>query len=120
MRKLKVPVLVENSDLPKKMKQREFKIWFDKAHYEFIPKFDFWVEGFILISDVEYSANYYYLYAFIGSSKYYDYAIIKTDDFHFKTYAGWKKAVKAMAAQLVKRWKAWVRGLYEAELRGNA
>lgn len=113
MRKLKVPILVENADLPETMTQREFEICFDKAHYEFVPKFEFLVEGFRIIADVDYSANDYYLYAFIGPSKYYDNALVKTDDFHFRTYAGWKKAVKAMAAQLVKRWKAWVRALYE-------
>lgn len=115
MKKLKVPVLVEDADLPKTMKKREFEICFDKANYDFVPEFEFLVEGFRIIADVDYSANDYYLYAFIGSSKYYDYAIIKTDDFHFRAYAEWKKAVKAMAAQLVKRWKAWVRGLYVEE-----
>lgn len=45
MKKLKVPVLVWNADVPKTMKQREFEICFDKAHYEFVPEFEFEADG---------------------------------------------------------------------------
>lgn len=114
MRKLKVPVLVENAELPKTMNQREFEICFDKAHYEFVPEFEFKADGLSLISSIGNDDHVSYLYAYIvgGDDRYYENALVKTEYFHFRTYAEWKKAVKAMAAQLVKRWKAWVRWLY--------
>ena len=117
MRKLKVPVLVENADLPETMKQREFEICFDKAHYEFVPEFEFDADGLSLISSIDNDDDGEYVYAYIvgGEDRYYENALVKTDDFHFRTYAGWKKAVKDMTVQLIKRWKEWVRGLYMEE-----
>lgn len=117
MKKLKVPVLVENAGLPETMKQREFEAHFYKADYDFIPEFKFEADGLSLISLTDYDDEGEYMYAYIvgGEDTYYDNALVRTDDFHFRTYAGWKKAVKAMAAQLAKRWEALVRGLYVEE-----
>lgn len=117
MKKLKVPVLVENEDLPETMTKKEFEAKFRSENYEFVPHFDFDVENLYIISSTDIDSQGDFVYAYIVGIKerYYDYAIITTDDFHFRTYAGWKKAVKAMVAQLVKRWKAWVRGLYKEE-----
>lgn len=116
MKKLILPELIKNTDLPEKMSQKEFEEMLDEHYYEFNPMFRFDVDGLRLVCSIDTCDEGDYMYAYIvGAEQYYDYAIIATDDFQFRTYAQWKKAVKAMAAQLVKRWKAWVSGLYVEE-----
>lgn len=116
MKKLILPELKQNNDLPDKMSQKEFEEMLDERHFKFVPEFEFEADGLSLIPATDYDNKGEYMYAYIvgGEATYYDNALVKTDDFHFRTYAGWKKAVKDMTAQLIKRWKEWVRGLYEA------
>lgn len=114
MRKLKLPRLVENPDLPKTMTQKEFDEMMEEQQYKLIPEICFDVGNLFCDTDIDWCDNGYYVYAYILSLRsYYDYAVVKTDDFFFKTYAQYKKAVKDMMTQLVKRWKDWVHRLYE-------
>ena len=118
MKELKIPKLIENSDLPEEMSQRKFnQILFTYDFREFIPSFIFDVQGHVALSYVGMRKNGSYVYAVIcyknSAKDYYDYALVKTDDFYFKTYADYKKAVKEMSNQLVERWRAWVEGLYQ-------
>lgn len=117
MRKLKLPVLVENKDLPQAMSQKDFEKMFAERHYEFVPVFYLTVPELCVVSDVDFDDEGYYVYSYIfaGKDRYYEHALVRTDDFRFKTYAEWKHAVNAMAAQLVKHWKDFVRGMYKEE-----
>lgn len=118
MKKLKVPQLIENSELPKKMSQKEFEEMLVYNWIELIPEFTFDVEGLNLHTDLDGEDNSNFLYAYIsceGAADYYDYAIVKTDDIYFSTYAKYKKAVKTLAKQLTRRWKEWVSALYEVK-----
>ena len=114
MKKLKTPLLVENQDLPKEMTQRQFEEMMANNNYKFIPDFTFNVKGLFVIGATGTSDKGDYLYAFIygEGAEYYDCAIVKTEDFYFKTYKQWKKAIKDMAKQLTTRWKKWVVDLY--------
>ena len=115
MKKIKIPELLINTDLPEKMSKKEFEEMYENSHYEFVPNFEFDVRGLYVVAGIGVSDEGDYLYAYIHSDgvAYYDYAIIKTDDFHFSTYSQYKKAMKALEQQLVSRWKEWVKGLYE-------
>lgn len=119
MKELKIPKLIEKTNLPKEMSQKKFnQILFEDDFHEFIPSFIFDAQGHLALSYVSSRKNDYYVYAVIcyknsAYTDYYDYALVKTDDFYFKTYADYKKAVKEMSDQLVERWKTWVEGLYQ-------
>ena len=114
MKKLEIPLLVENQDLPKEMTQRQFEEMMANEHYELTPDFTFNVKGLFVVGDADTNDKGDYLYAYIcgEGAEYYDYAIVKTEDFYFKTYKQWKKAIKDMAKQLTARWKKWVADLY--------
>lgn len=117
MRKLKLPELVVNDDLPDKMSKKEFEKMMEERHFEFVPTFNIDIDKLEVITSTDFDDNGEYMYSYIADTEsgYWDDRIVATDDFHFRTYFQWKKAVKAMAAQLVKRWKEWVRGLYVEE-----
>lgn len=119
MKELKIPKLIENADLPEEMSQRKFNKMLEDESYEFEPDFSFDVRGLVAIGGMDYCSKGNRLYAYIcynnSITEYYDYALVKTDDFYFKTYADYKRAVKEMSDQLVERWKAWVEGLYQGE-----
>ena len=117
MKELKIPKLIENADLPEEMSQRKFNKMLEDESYEFEPNFSFDVRELVAIGSMDYCSKGNRLYAYIcynnSNIEYYDYAIVKTDDFYFKTYADYRKAVKEMSDQLVERWKAWVDSLYQ-------
>lgn len=115
MKKLILPELIRNNDLPDKMSQKEFEEMLDKRHFKFVPFFYFEIAKLEVITSTDIDEKGEYMYSYIADTEsgYWEDRIVATDDFYFRTYAQWKKAVKAMAAQLIKRWKAWVRGLYK-------
>lgn len=117
MKKIKVPKLLANTDLPEKMAQKEFEEMLKDNWAELVPHFAFDVEGLNLHIAFDRDDDSSYLYAYIcgGGAKYYDYAIVKTDDIYFSTYAQWKQAIKTLEKQLVSRWKDWVSCLYEVK-----
>lgn len=119
MKELKIPKLIENTDLPEEMSQRKFNKMLEDEYYKFEPDFSFDVKELVAIGSIDYCSKGVRLYSYIcynnSNTAYYDYAIVKTDDFYFKTYADYKKAVKEMSDQLVERWKAWVEGLYQID-----
>ena len=119
MKELKIPKLIENTDLPERMSQKMFNDTLEYDCYELEPDFSFDVLNLTAIGSLDYGSKGYRLYAYIcyndSATTYYDYAIVKTDDFYFKTYAEWKKALKDMSKQLGERWKAWVENLYQRE-----
>ena len=116
MKKLKVPQLIENSELPKSMTQKEFEQMYSEKRYLFVPEFTFDIDGLVLTCDLDYfDSPYVYAYICGDGAEYYDYAIVKTDDIYFNTYAEWRKAVKTLTKQLVSRWKQWVSTLYEVK-----
>lgn len=114
MSKLKVPKIIKNEALPQKMTQSEFNKIIDDSWEELVPEFSFDIEGLCLCCDIDACDAGYYIYAYIRGigAEYFDYAIVKTDDFYFNTYGQYKKAVKDMSTQLTLRWKEWVKSLY--------
>lgn len=119
MKELKIPKLIGNTDLPEEMSQRKFNKMLEDGYYELTPLFTFDVQELAVVSYIDNCKNGNYVYAYICynsfATEYYDYAIVKTDDFYFKTYADYKKVVKEMSDQLVERWKTWVEGLYQID-----
>lgn len=118
MRKLKLPKLIKNSELPEKMTQKEFEEMLEDNWVELVPDFTFDVNGLNLCIELDDNGNSLYLYAYIcgKNGEYYDYAIVKTNDIYFRTYAQYKQAIKTLAKQITQRWKEWVDNLYELEL----
>lgn len=117
MGKLKLPKLIENTELPKKMTQKEFEEMLEDNWMELIPDFTFGIDRLNLYIDLDSNDDSNYLYAYIcnDGAEYYDYAIVKTDDINFRTYAEWKAAVRILAKQITQRWKEWVGNLYEVK-----
>ena len=117
MKKLKLPKLIENRDLPKTMNKKKFEEILDENHYNFVPEFSFDINELSVIGQLDYSDKGNHVYAYIcyndSATEYYDYAIVKTDDIYFNTYAEWKKAVKILEKQLIQRWKEWIGSLYQ-------
>ena len=97
------------------MTQKEFEEMLADNWVELVPDFTFDIDGLNLHIDLDGNDDSNYLYAYIcgDGAEYYDYAIVKTDDLYFRTYAEWKVAVRILSKQLAQRYRQWVDSLYE-------